>query len=61
MWLEEYAFHISHYRTKALLNMELNALNKIITTDPIYSKEINEKIKIVKAQIDKLLTEPSET
>ena len=41
--------------TKALLNMELNALNKIMTTDPIYSKEINEKIKIVKAQIDKVL------
>lgn len=61
MLIEEYAFHISHYRTNALLNMELNALNKIMTTDPIYSKEINEKIKIVKAQIDKVLIEPSET
>ena len=61
MGIEEYAFHISHYKTENLLKMELNALNRIITTDPIYSKEINEKIKIVKAQIDKVLTEPSET
>lgn len=55
MWIEEYSYHISHYTSETLLNMELNALNRIITDDPIYSKEILKKIDIVKKQIDIVL------
>lgn len=55
MWIEEYAFHISHYKTENLLKMELNALERITTDDPEYSKEIQEKIKVVKNRLNEIL------
>lgn len=67
MWIEEYAFHIWHYTSKTLLDMELNALNRTkkrideqwYTKDYIYRKEIDEKIQIVKNRIDEILKAPS--
>ena len=55
MWIEEYAFHISHYQNENLLKMELNALEKITTDNPEYSKEIQEKIKVVKNRLNEIL------
>jgi len=55
MWIEEYAFHISHYKQENLLKMELNALERIKTNDPKYSKEIQEKIKVVKNRLNEIL------
>ena len=55
MWIEEYAFHISHYKQENLLKMELNALERITTDNPKYSKEIQEKIKIVKNRLNEIL------
>lgn len=55
MWIEEYTFHISNYKSTTLLKMELNALNRIKTTDLDNSKEINDKIKIVKEKIEEIL------
>ena len=55
MWIEEYAFHISHYKQENLLKMELNALERIKTNDPEYSKEIQEKIKVVKNRLNEIL------
>lgn len=59
MWTEEYAFHIWHYTSKTLLDMELNALNRIVTNNPKYSKEIDNKIQIVKNRIDEIIKAPS--
>lgn len=55
MWIEEYAFHISHYKQENLLKMELNALERITTDNPEYSKEIQEKIKVVKNRLNEIL------
>ena len=55
MWIEEYAFHIWNYKSKTLLDMELNALNRIITDNPKYSKEIDEKIKIIQNRINEII------
>ena len=55
MWIEEYWKHISNYKSPTLLKMELNALNRIKTDDVEYNKEINEKILIVKSQLNKIL------
>jgi len=35
--------------------MELNALNRIITDNPKYSKEIDEKIKIIQNRINEII------
>ena len=55
MWIEEYSYHISHYQTANLLKMELNALERITTDNPEYSKEIQEKIKVVKNRLNEIL------
>ena len=55
MELEKYAFHISHYKQENLLKMELNALERITTDNPEYSKEIQEKIKVVKNRLNEIL------
>lgn len=55
MWIEEYSYHISHYQTENLLKMELNALERITTDNPEYSKEIQEKIKVVKNRLNEIL------
>ena len=59
MWIEEYSYHISHYKQENLLKMELNALEKITTDNPEYSKEIQEKIKIVKNRLNEIIEKPS--
>ena len=55
MWIEEYSYHISHYKTENLLKMELNALERITTDNLEYSKEIQEKIKVVKNRLNEIL------
>ena len=55
MWIEEYSYHISHYQTENLLKMELNALERITTDNLEYSKEIQEKIKVVKNRLNEIL------
>ena len=55
MWIEEYLYHISHYKQENLLKMELNALERIKTNDSKYSKEIQEKIKVVKNRLNEIL------
>ena len=55
MLIEEYSYHISHYKQENLLKMELNALNRITTDNPEYSKEIQEKIKIVQNRLNEIL------
>ena len=55
MWIEEYSYHISHYQTENLLKMELNALERITTDNHEYSKEIQEKIKVVKNRLNEIL------
>ena len=59
MWIEEYSYHISHYKQENLLKMELNALERITTDDSKYSKEIQEKIKIVKNRLNEIIEKPS--
>lgn len=59
MLIEEYSYHISHYKQENLLKMELNALERIITDDSKYSKEIQEKIKIVKNRLNEIIEKPS--
>ena len=39
--------------------MELNALERITTDDLKYSKEIQEKIKIVKNRLNEIIEKPS--